>query len=287
VQSPGYIVEDTPRGESLVVTGPWSDEAARRLASGEVDALVLNYARGFCEGSLDLLDEGWPLRRLSILDRSIVDLEPIGRLRGLREICVRAAESATLDLALLPHLQTVNGEWALIGPTLSAVADLEHLSTWRFGERGLYAIRGHFALTTLKIKDAPWLESMSGIGGLSKLASLVIVGAPRLSDISDLAGLSSSLTELTLEECAQIDEIDAVEPLTELRFLSISEAGDIASLAPVASLLRLETFYGWGSTRVVDNDLTPLADLPHLKEVRIRPRRGYTPSARDLPAAVF
>ncbi len=68
-----------------MVTGPWSVEAARVLAGGDIDGLVLNYARGFCEDSLDLLD-GWPLRRPHVLDRLIVDLEPIGRLEGLEEL---------------------------------------------------------------------------------------------------------------------------------------------------------------------------------------------------------
>jgi hypothetical protein len=81
---PGYVLEDSPEGRTLVVTGRWSNDAARALARGEADGLVLNYARGFCEGSLDLLDSGWPLRRLDVLDRSIVDLDPIGRLGGLR-----------------------------------------------------------------------------------------------------------------------------------------------------------------------------------------------------------
>lgn len=81
-----------------MVTGPWSDAAARALARGEADGLVLNYARGFSERSLGLLDGGWPLRLLDVLDRSIVDLDPIGRLAGLEELSVQAAADAVLDL---------------------------------------------------------------------------------------------------------------------------------------------------------------------------------------------
>jgi len=55
-RGPDYVLEDAPEGRSLVVTGPWSDNAARALARGEADGLVLNYARGFYESTLDLLD---------------------------------------------------------------------------------------------------------------------------------------------------------------------------------------------------------------------------------------
>lgn len=100
-----YEIEVSPRGRSLVVTGPWPEEASLALARGEADGLVLNYARGFCESSLELLDGAWPLRRLSVLDRSIVDLEPICRLAGIEELSVQAAGHAILELERLPCLR--------------------------------------------------------------------------------------------------------------------------------------------------------------------------------------
>lgn len=282
-----YVIEDSSEGSSLVVTGPWSEAAAQVLSRGEVDGLVLNYARGFCERSLDLLDERWPLRRLDVLDRSIVDLDPIGRLVGLEDLSVQAAEDAALDLGALPVLRSIAGEWALIGRTLGTVSDLESVVTWMFGDVDLHAFRDHVALNTLTIKDAPYLESLSGLGDLPDLAALTIVGARRLHEIDEIGELSEALRELELEKCPRIEAIDAVESLVGLRFLGISESGDIASLAPIDSLTQLETFYAWGSTRIVDGDLTPLTRLPRLKEIRMRNRRGYKPRVGDLAAAVF
>lgn len=282
----GYVMEDSPEGRSLVVTGPWSEDAVRALARGEADGLVLNYARGFCEGTLALLDGGWPLRRLSVLDRSIVDLEPIGRLAGLEELSVQAAANAVLDLGALPGLRSVTGEWPLIDRTLSAVTELEHVITWMFADVDLHAFRDHVALKTLTIKDAPYLESLSGLGNLPDLAAFTIVGAPCLHEIDDIVELAESLRELKFEECTRIEAIDAVEPLVGLRFLGVSECGDIASLSPVGSLAQLETLYAWGSTKVVDGDLSPLTRLPRLKEIRMRNRRGYKPPVGDIAAAV-
>ena len=252
------------------------------LSRGEADGLVLNYARGFCESSLDLLDSGWPLRRLSVLDRSIVDLEPIGRLAGLEELSVQAAADAVLDLAELPGMRSVTGEWALIGRTLSAVTGLERVVTWLFGDLDLHAFRDHVALKMLSIKDAPYVESLSGVGSLLDLETLTVVGAPRLHEIDDLTELSASLRELKFEECPQIEAIDDVEPLVGLRFLGISESGDIDSLAPIGPLTQLEAFYAWGSTRIVDGDLSPLTRLARLREIRMRDRRTYKPRVADL-----
>jgi internalin A len=118
------------------------------------------------------------------------------------------------------------------------------------------------------------------------LAALTIVGAPRLHDIDDVGGLSATLRELKFEDCKRIGAVDVVESLVGLRFLGISESGDIASLSPVRSLSELEVFYAWGSTCILDGDLSPLTGLPRLQEVRMRNRRGYQPPVGDLAASV-
>jgi internalin A len=71
-----------------------------------------------------------------------------------------------------------------------------------------------------------------------------------------------------------------VKPLIALRFLSVSQCGNVASLAAIESLAQLETFYASGSTRIVDGDLAPLATLPRPTEIRMRNRRGYLPGGQ-------
>jgi hypothetical protein len=283
----GYVLEDAPEGRSLVVTGPWSAEPADALRRGDADRLVLNYARGFGEGDLDFLDGSLAVRRLKLLHREISDLAPIERLGGtLEDLSVQAAPDAQLDLASFPRLRSVAGAWRLIGATLGAVDALENVVTWEFEEADLHAFRDHVGLRRLTIKESPHLESLSGVGDLPELEVLGVFLGRRLGDIDEVAGLAASLRELELEDCPGISTIDAVEPLVSLRFLGISECGDIESLAPVESLEQLEEFHAWGSTRVVDGDLSPLGRLPRLKEIRMRDRRGYEPRVADLVSAL-
>jgi hypothetical protein len=282
-----YTLEDSAEGRWLVVTGPWAADTAHALRRGEADGLVLNYARGFSETSLEFLDGSWGLRRLDVLDRGITDLTPIERLAdSLEDLSVQAAPPAELDLGVLPHLRSVAGEWALIRSTLGEVDALESVITWAFDETDLHDFRDHVHLQRLTIKEAPYLESLSGVAGLPDLAILAIVLARRLRDISDLTGLSSSLRELELQACPAFSVIDNVASLVNLRFLGLNNCGDIESLAPVASLEQLEYFYAWESTRIVDGDLSPLARLPRLKEIRMQNRRGYKPPLADLVASL-
>lgn len=282
----GYIVEDLPEGRSLVVTGAWSRDAAEVLERGDVEGLILNYARGFSEENLEFLDS-WHIRRLKVLDRQVTDLSPIERLGdSLEELSVQAAPSAELDLRVLPRVRSLAAEWGLICGTLGAVDSLERVVTWRFDESDLHSFRDHVGLQRLTIKEAPQLKSLSGLGNLPDVVVLSIFMARHLTDIGGVADLASSIEEFELEDCPSIGTIRDVEPLVNLRFLGVSECGDIESLAPLAALTRLEIFHAWGSTRVLDADLSPLARLPHLTEIRMRNRRGYEPSVDELVSSL-
>ena len=127
-----------------------------------------------------------------------------------------------------------------------------------------------------------WLESLAGIGELSELALLGIIGGPKLHDISEVAERAQSLRELEFGGCSFLTDLDDIAGLINLRFLGVSNCGDIESLAPIGSLHQLEVLYAWGSTRVVDGDLSPLTQLPQLREIRMRDRANYTPHESDL-----
>lgn len=283
-----YVLEDEPDGRTLVITGRWAPAAAEVLQQGDVDGLTLNYARGFKGKDLEFLDATLGVRRLNLLDRGIVDLAPIARLsESLERLSIQAAERAELDLGALPHLQSVAAEWSLIGATLSQLDDLRSAITWRFTETDAHAFRDHIGLQQLTIKDAPFLESLSGLGDLRELTKLGVMLAHRLADISDIAGTAPSLRDLELEKCRGLNAIEDIEALVNLRFFGFSDCGDLNSLAPLEPLVDLEVAHLWGSTRVLDGDLSPLARLPRLRELRMRDRRDYRPHVGDLAPSHF
>jgi hypothetical protein len=283
--SSSYVVEEGPAGRTVVVTGEWSNDAAQALSDASTDGLVLNYARGFSAQALDFLDSRWALKRLDVLDRGIVDLRPLARLGATLEVLsVQAAPAAELDLSGLPRLNSLAAEWGVLRSTLGELSAVKSVMTWRFDEPDLRAFRDHGALERLAIKEAPCLESLSGVGDLPELRALAVALARRLRDISEAGGLAGSLRELELQAAPGVDEIDDVDALVELRVLGLNDCGDVASLAPIVALQRLEKFHAWGSTRIVDDDLSPLAQLPTLKAIRMRDRRSYNPRVAELNA---
>ena len=273
----GFAIEESDDGRALVVSGPWSAEAEAVIGSGAVDSLALNRAWGFCESDLEFLRD-WPIRGLTLLARGLSDLAPIGRLAGsLEYLSVEAASRAQVDLQSFVRLQSLTGDWKHFRATVARATGLETLRTGNFSEVDLQALAGFSRLRHLVIKAARRLESLAGLERLTSLSSFTLQLAPRLADISAVAQLSSSLRELWFETCGGLDSIDDVAGLKHLRELWVADCGDIASLKPIAGLPELEELFVWGTTRVLDADLSPIESLPRLREVRMKPRRAYRP----------
>lgn len=281
--SGSFVVEERPEGATLAVTAPWDGSAASVLERGEVDALDLNYARGFLARDLEFLDGAWPLRRLHVLDRSLRDLEPIGRLGGtLETLTVQAAPEAEIDLAALPRLATLRAYWDDMRGTLRYATGLRDLMVLEYAESDLTPLAENGSLRSLVLKVAMPLESTSGVTELAALQALEVIQAPRLEDFEEVAELGPGLVKLEFEACTALESLESVEPLVGLEVLGVSDCRVIESLTPVAALERLEKLFAWGSTRIADRDLMPLMRLPRLRDVRMQDRREYVPRVSEI-----
>jgi hypothetical protein len=282
--SANFVIEETAEGRNLVVTGDWSASAASALLSGSADGLTLNYARGYRERSLDFL-QGWPVRRLAILARTIKDLAPVYRFAStLEALSIETSPEASLDLRELPLLTRLGADWEQVRETIAFGGDLRRLFLMRYREPDLRPLGEHRSLAALVMKERPQLESLAGIDQLPSLSELGLFLAPRLHDISDLvsATASSHLRKLQLQSCSGIERLDAVGDAYGLQFLNFSDCGDVQSLSPLLALREMRVLYLYGTTRVLDGDLTPLTRLPRLAELRMQSRREYRPSVREV-----
>src|SRR5262249_7644923 len=96
-----------------------------------------------------------------------------------------------------------------------------------------------------------------------------------------LASVGAPLTELEFESCLGICSLVNLTRL-DLTWLGLNDCGRIDSLHPIAALQRLERFHAWESTRILDDDLTPLIELPALRKIAMRDRATYRPRVREI-----
>lgn len=277
------IVTDRGDAVEMVVTGPWTDEATEIVQAGQVDRLLLNYALGFDEPSLWFLD-GLPLRELVLLDWGLSDLEPIHSLGPtLQSLRVTTNPALTLDLGRLPGLRELGAAWRQVSASIDAATGLRDLFLLGYQPTDLEPLAALTHLVKLVMKDRPRLKSLAGLSAFPDLRSLEIYLAQNLSDIEDLAG-RSALEEVALEACRKIDRLDALGGCVGLRSLNLSDCGALASLGPLRALTNLEDVLMYGSTKIVDGDLSPIAALPRLRELRLQSRRSYRPSVDEIEA---
>lgn len=95
-----------------------------------------------------------------------------------------------------------------------------------------------------------------------------------LSGIENLVGLE----ELEVNGCTSVVSIKEIGNLVNLKKLQLCDDGNIDSLTPLEGLNKLQTVLFYGSTNIIDGDLSPLVRLDNLMKVEFQDRKHYSPS---------
>lgn len=200
----------------------------------------------------------------------------------LDELRIQAGSNTRFDLTALPALRVLACDWKQVRDTIGKVTGIEDLYLASYAPSDLTPIAHLSGLRSLRMKERPAVRSLDGLEALPWLSQLGIFLSP-LEDLSALAALNPPvLAELQLESCRRVVSLDDVRRLVGLRYLNVSECGDIDSLAPIAELRNLERLYLYGSTKILDGDLSPLLGLTRLHDLRLMNRRHYAPQAREV-----
>ena len=260
----------------------WTPRVHEAFLRSGADGLIANYARGFVGRDLAFI-RALPLRRLTVLARTIADLSPIYDVAGsLDELHIQTGSMTRIDLAALPGLRALSCEWEQVAATISDTSTIEDLSLGAYDPADLAPLSHLTSLRSLRMKGRPAVRSLDGVEAMPWLAYLGVYLAP-LEDTSALARLGTPvLTELHLAACRRVTSLEDLRHLVGLRFLDVSEGGRIDSLEPIAGLRELHRLYLYDSTTIADGDLTPLLGLAHLRDLRIMNRRHYVPSVQDV-----
>lgn len=276
-----FAIGRFPDRSEVVVTGPVGKDVARVLESGEADRLVLNYAHGFNEPNLEFLRE-LPVRELVIVDRRLTSLSPVLDLGDTLEMLhVTTHPSLLIDLERLPRLVDLSADWKQVEATIRSAKELRRLHLGRYSLRDLDPLAELQNLERLALTDRPRLWSLDGLGGLHRVHELLVSMGNELVDFSALRE-SPQLVDLDLEGCRGLADLEILSECRAVRRLNLADCGDIHSVAPLRHMGNIEVLLMYGNTLITDSDLTPISDLPRLKELRMRSRRQYKPSVPKI-----
>jgi hypothetical protein len=282
-----FSIESVSGGADLVVTGDWTTGARDAILGGQADGLVLNYARGFRQQPIDFI-RGLPLRRLDLLARSVSDLSPVYALAAtLEELRVQSDPRAVIELERLPNLTTLAASWPQIQGSIMFSPRLEFLLPSSYQERDLAPLASLSSLRYLDMAERPRLHSLDGLEAFPWLSHLGVHWARDLEDVTALQRVASPvLVSLALASCKKVASVESVASCLSLQFFDLSEGGEIPTVGPLGHLDGLEGLYLYGSTKIADGDLGPIARLPRLWDLRIMARRHYVPSVEEVQRAI-
>ncbi len=260
----------------VVLEGGWRDEYANVIDSHELAVLSIA-VRG---DDLTFLQRLPALRGLVLNAGEARDLSPVQALHALETLTLNTPGKPrmTLDFGAFAHLRTLRMYWNPGFDSVFDCATLESLFVFGPPDEDLARFGRLPRLRRLELSQGRKLVSTRGVSPSVRFLGLYLQGA-----LSALEELPPALDVLAIEGAKQLGELVTVPSLTRLK---AANCGDIASLAPLRGLDRLEEFFAWESTRIVDGDLSVLLELPRLREIGLRERREYRPRVAEIEEAL-
>lgn len=281
------IIDDGTYGPKLILSGPWEGAMAQVVAQHSIADIELNYTKGWHGENVDFLSSiKDSIVSFRIVDHTIRNIDAIHCLSNVRHLRINTYCDTAINFVAFPHLISCYLEWRdsvcglfehqglrnIVINRCSAMNDFEPLYNMR-------------ELVSIRLMSPSRLKSCDGVGNLPNLETLEIDLATQLHNCDDIQA-ATSLEHLRLHTCRKLEAIDFVATLQNLKHLQFMNCDHIRSLSPLRHLQRLVSVLFYESTNIEDGDLTPLLELPLLREVAFKNRRHYSHTMSQLMAAI-
>lgn len=252
--------------EWLVPVSAWDESCRTTFQRRSIEALELNYARGFAGDLSCLADVKDALRRLTVIDRSIVDLRPVAALHLLTHLDLQVShEVSALDLVSLRRLVSLAVSDVPGLRSAFECSALQDLFVDDYGREDLRPLRGLSELRSLDVANARSLTTLDGVERLTALRALTVRGATRLREVDGIVHLPL-LERLTISGCRRLESLAGLReaPLRRLVLANSGSAPLIGHLDGARATLTEAYFEG---RKLSPAEQTYLGEFPKLKRV--------------------
>lgn len=269
----------------LNLTGfEWRDDYLGRYVDAGCDGVLVGPGRTGELSDLAFLAVLPGLRRVSCAG-GVVDCSDVARVPGLRELHLPVDYAGPLPLAELPDLETLSSPYsAAFGEGIASLTALRSLMVW-FWPKGvdLDLLGPKPELTWLRVEMKRGAEvTASAFAHVPQLRELLLYDGS-LVDSSGLAALRR-LRVLRFYS-TKVADLRFAGAVPELTTLAMENAGEVATLRPLAGHPSLEVLALAGRTFVGDGDFAPLFSIPKLRSVGIeRGASNYSHKPAELRA---
>ena len=259
----------------LAVNQAWNKELTDYIKENGIDAVSLSYTSGWEGDNLDFLADLKGLKRFTLIDWQIRNIEGINVLTNIEQLNIQAYNSKSkLDFTRFPMLKECR------------VRLPNHESLFKCGSIEKLYLDGFFKsesfqplaklqnLRDLSVVNTNKIKSTSGIESLKNLKWLMLAYLPKLASLEGIGSLSE-LEILEMNTCKKIADVNVISKNRKLKKLWLENMGDIDSLKPLEHNTNLNELV-FIKTNILDGALDFIHKLPNITHVSFNNKKHYS-----------
>lgn len=267
-------------GLKAIIKTAWKDSFLKSLLDKEIGELELNDGKGWKSENVDFLEFLPSLSSLIIIDLNLKSIDAIHHLNELKELKIITYCKKPINFHCFPKLIDCSFEWINGSESLFEVSNIEKLFINNYKEKSSKVFSKLINLTELTILNSS-IEDLQGISILKNLKSLRLGNLKKVSSLQGIGELQQ-LEVLEVQRCKEVFTVFEIFDLSNLKCLLLLDLGEIASIKGIETLSNLEDFLFYGSTNVLDGDISPVFKLKNLVKISFQNRRHYTHKREDF-----
>lgn len=280
-----FDFEEGKFGTKATIKAEWQGSMLDLLREGNVREIELNIGKGWKGKNIEFLGDLPQLRSLIIIDQTLERIEPIHLLTELVALHLTTYSVSPVDFTAFPNLKSCWFEWIKGSDSLFDSSGLIKLGLNNYKGRSSTPFSRLSNLRELSLLNSS-VEDLEGVFRLSYLRMLRIARLRKVSSLRGIANLEN-LKVLEIDQCKEIRSITDSFSLGNLKALFLLNTGDIETLRGVEKLTKLEQLVFDESTNILDGDLSPIFELPALKNISFRNRGHYSHRREDFGELYF
>ncbi|MGY8773176.1 hypothetical protein [Spongiibacter tropicus] len=281
-----YFIDSAENGMglALVLKGPWSDDFIGIIKKEHISVLRLSYSAGWKGENISFLEnlQGIGLRGVEVYAWDIKDITPLEFIPDIEYLGLQCQFTKAPDFSGFRRLKICKFQWRPKAISIFNCSNLEVLNIINYREENLKILKNMPDLKRLQITS----RKLTSLTGIELLEHLRILDLAECTNLKSLDGIEKckKLQIVELENCKRVSDVSSLGALANLRQLVLTNCGHIISLQPLTKCLLLERLTFNGDTNVEDGELTPLLDIPELKQIVFVDRQHYTQKREQISA---
>ena len=256
----------------------WSVDILAKLKEYNVQDV---YIHGFAKKkqkyeTLECLEKLSFLRIVVIEDTNdkFENLDSLYNFQNLQSLKILQEVRSKIDVSKFPHLIDLQtkGRGSVIG--IEKCYMLKNMVIWSYANPDFNELIKLKKLKSLEIVKGRNLNNLSGCEGLINLEWLSLYQCTNLTDISMLAE-AKQLRALHMDCCKKINDYNVIGRFENLEELCLRNCGEIESIRFLEKLPKIKRVIINGDTRIIDNDIAFIFQLPAIYGITIRFYSSY------------